>query len=162
MKTVSVLRSEHHFAIKKAQDMGFLLMNQDKVREHLATATRLMEEAGYVVSHSSSAISPKVMVASSDQAFSYLKDKEARGVYGFGVALVKSVDDTEVIVHELVHHLQGIWTEDIPKDSTIPYHERWEEIQAHHIGFAVRMHRSPRSLLVKLRLRIAGIKLPLF
>lgn len=162
MKPVSQLREQHQFAINHAERMGFEHLGYGKTRDYIATATQLMEEAGYDVAHSSNAITPKVMVAVGEEAIAYLKDKGANGIYGYGVALVRSADDAEVIVHELVHHLQGCWTEDLPKDSSIPYHERWEEIQAHHIGFAVRMHRSPRSLLVKLRLRIAGIKLPLF
>lgn len=160
MKIASELHQEHCDAISHAQCMGFVFMDRESVLEYLGTASAMMQEVGYNISHVASRWEPSVAVAVGDEAIDFLKHKGANGIYGFGVVLVTAERNREVIVHELVHHLQGLWADDLPKNRDVPYHERWQEVQAHHIGFAVRMRRSPSSWLVKLRLRIAGIKLP--
>lgn len=160
MARYSELLQQRSFAYSEAWKRGFRPLSTRTVNPMLGAAKRLMQEAGFSVCERSVDMPPFVMVAQSEEAKAYLAERQAHGTYSWGVCLVKDELMDDVMVHELVHHLQGLWTQDMPSDKSIPYQQRWEESQAFLIQRAYREERNPRSFIVRLKHIWSGFTVP--
>lgn len=151
---------KRRFAIVQACAAGFREADDIMVSQLMGAAKRLMEQAGFHVSPLAEQLRPVVMLACSQEALDFLEARGADAIYGWGVCLIGDVSRDDVIVHELVHHYQGIWTDSRPSDKSMPYQKRWEESQAFLIQRAYREGRNPRSLIVKLKHLWDGFTIP--
>ena len=138
------LLRQQRVAAYQAERMGFYAMPSEVVEGLLAQAEALMTEAGFAIDPKAKIVFPVVMTTGNVDAVRYLEERRAGGVYQMGVCLVKDPSQTDVVIHELVHHLQGCWTKGPEVDAChqgvhdLKYKRRWTEGQAHLVMFSVR------------------------
>lgn len=156
------LLRQQRVAVHQAQGMGFYAMPAAMVEGLLAQAEALMAEAGFAIDRKALGIPPVVMVTGNVDSVRYLDTRRAGGVYQMGVCLVKDPSQTDVVIHELVHHLQGCWTKGPEVDAChqgvhdLKYKRRWTEGQAHLVMFAVRHGKRAGHWLPKAKCLLEG------
>lgn len=156
------LLRQQRVAVHQAERMGFYALPSAEAEGLLAQAEKLMAEAGFAIDEKARKILPVVMTTGNVNAVGFMEARETGGIYQYGVCLVKDVSRTDVIVHELVHHLQGCWTKGPEVDACHQgvhdkkYKARWTEGQAHLVMFAVRYGKHASHWLPKAKCLLEG------
>jgi hypothetical protein len=156
------LLRQQRVAKYQAERMGFYALPSAEVQGLLAQAEKLMVEAGFAIDEKAKCVLPVVMTTGSVDAVRYLEERRAGGVYQMGVCLIKDPSQTDVVIHELVHHLQGCWTKGPQVDACHEgehdkkYKARWTEGQAHLVMFAVRYGKHASHWLPKAKCMLEG------
>lgn len=149
------LLRQQRVAVYQAERMGFYTLPSAEVEGLLAQAEKLMVEAGFAIDQKALDIPPVVMTTGDVNAVDFMESRATGGIYQMGVCLVKDPSQTDVVIHELVHHLQGCWTKGPDMHDChegvhdLPYRKRWTEGQAHLVMFAVRHGKHARHWLPK-------------